>query len=86
MLANIMQGLDTTIANVALPHIRGSLSASLDQISWVLTSYIGSLPVIAAHPDLAWYPHKVRADGSRATTAGQATYCGGAQSEQGTSF
>jgi MFS transporter, DHA2 family, multidrug resistance protein len=40
MLANIMQGLDTTIANVALPHIRGSLSASLDQIAWVLTSYI----------------------------------------------
>ena len=36
LLANIMQGLDTTIANVALPHIRGSLSASLDQISWVL--------------------------------------------------
>src|SRR5258707_452758 len=44
MLANIMQGLDTTIANVALPHIRGSLSASLDQISWVLTFYI-NLPV-----------------------------------------
>jgi DHA2 family multidrug resistance protein len=40
MLANIMQGLDTTIANVALPHIRGSLSASLDQTAWVLTSYI----------------------------------------------
>jgi DHA2 family multidrug resistance protein len=40
MLANIMQGLDTTIANVALPHIQGSLSASQDQISWVLTSYI----------------------------------------------
>ena len=40
MLANIMQGLDTTIANVALPHIRGSLSASQDQIAWVLTSYI----------------------------------------------
>jgi len=35
-----MQGLDTTIANVALPHIQGSLSASQDQISWVLTSYI----------------------------------------------
>jgi MFS transporter, DHA2 family, multidrug resistance protein len=35
-----MQGLDTTTANVALPHIRGSLSASLGQISWVLTSYI----------------------------------------------
>src|SRR5260370_39139548 len=40
MLANIMQGLDTKIANGALPHIRGRLSASLDQISWVLTSYI----------------------------------------------
>ncbi len=34
MLANIMQGLDTTIANVALPHIQGTLSASQDQISW----------------------------------------------------
>ncbi|RLQ21436.1 DHA2 family efflux MFS transporter permease subunit [Seongchinamella sediminis] len=40
MLATIMQVLDTTIANVALPHMRGSLSASLDQITWVLTSYI----------------------------------------------
>ena len=40
MLSNIMQGLDTTIANVALPHIQGSLSASQDQIAWVLTSYI----------------------------------------------
>jgi MFS transporter, DHA2 family, multidrug resistance protein len=40
MLAPIMQGVDTTIANVALPHIQGSLSASQDQIAWVLTSYI----------------------------------------------
>ena len=35
-----MQMLDTTIANVALPHMQGSLSASQDQIAWVLTSYI----------------------------------------------
>jgi len=35
-----MQGVDTTIANVALPHIQGSMSAAQDQISWVLTSYI----------------------------------------------
>ena len=35
-----MQALDTTIANVALPYMQGSLSASLDQINWVLTSYI----------------------------------------------
>ena len=40
MLATIMQVLDTTIANVALPHMQGSLSATQDQISWVLTSYI----------------------------------------------
>src|SRR6266850_6558099 len=40
ILATLMQALDTTIANVALPHIQGSVSASQDQISWVLTSYI----------------------------------------------
>ncbi len=40
MLATIMQALDTTIANVALPHMQGTLSATQDQISWVLTSYI----------------------------------------------
>jgi DHA2 family multidrug resistance protein len=40
MLAALMQSLDTTIANVALPHIQGSVSASQDQITWVLTSYI----------------------------------------------
>src|ERR1043166_3278858 len=40
MTATIMQALDTTIANVALPYMQGSLSASQDQINWVLTSYI----------------------------------------------
>src|SRR5471030_3066251 len=40
MTATIMQALDTTIANVALPYMQGSLSASRDQITWVLTSYI----------------------------------------------
>jgi DHA2 family multidrug resistance protein len=40
MLATIMQALDTTIANVALPHMQGSMAATQDQISWVLTSYI----------------------------------------------
>jgi len=40
MLATIMQVLDTTIANVALPHMQGSLTATQDQITWVLTSYI----------------------------------------------
>jgi len=40
MMATFMQALDTTIANVALPFMQGSLSASQDQINWVLTSYI----------------------------------------------
>jgi MFS transporter, DHA2 family, multidrug resistance protein len=40
MLASIMQSLDTTIANVALPRIQGSVSATQDQMAWVLTSYI----------------------------------------------
>ena len=40
MSATVMQVLDTTIANVALPHMQGSLGATQDQISWVLTSYI----------------------------------------------
>jgi DHA2 family multidrug resistance protein len=40
MLATVMQALDMTIANVALPHMQGSFSASQDQIAWVLTSYI----------------------------------------------
>jgi MFS transporter, DHA2 family, multidrug resistance protein len=40
MVASIMQALDVTIANVALPRIQGSLSSTQDQINWVLTSYI----------------------------------------------
>jgi DHA2 family multidrug resistance protein len=40
MLSTIMQVLDTTIANVALPHMQGALGATSDQITWVLTSYI----------------------------------------------
>src|SRR5277367_5328637 len=38
--ACVLQGIDTTIANVSLPYIQGSMSAAQDQISWVLTSYI----------------------------------------------
>ena len=40
MAATIMQALDSTIANVALPKMQGTLSATQDQMSWVLTSYI----------------------------------------------
>ena len=48
MSATIMQALDTTIANVALPYMQGSLSASLDQINWVLTSYIIASAIMTA--------------------------------------
>jgi DHA2 family multidrug resistance protein len=46
--ATIMQALDTTIANVALPYMQGSLSASQDQINWVLTSYIVAAAIMTA--------------------------------------
>ena len=48
MMATIMQALDTTIANVALPYMQGSLSATIDQVSWVLTSYIVAAAIMTA--------------------------------------
>src|SRR6185436_887914 len=48
MMATLMQALDNTIANVALPHMQGSLSASSDQITWVLTSYIVAAAIFTA--------------------------------------
>ena len=52
MLATIMQALDTTIANVALPHMQGSMSATQDQIAWVLTSYIVAAAIMT--PPTGW--------------------------------
>jgi DHA2 family multidrug resistance protein len=52
MLATTIQALDSTIANVALPHMQGTLSASQDQVSWVLTSYIVAAAV--ATPLTGW--------------------------------
>ena len=52
MLATVMQVLDTTIANVALPHMAGSLSATQDQIDWVLTSYIVASAIVT--PTTGW--------------------------------
>ena len=54
MLATLMQALDSTIANVALPHMQGSLSASSDQITWVLTSYIIAAAIMTA--PVGWLP------------------------------
>ncbi|MGH7033242.1 MAG: DHA2 family efflux MFS transporter permease subunit [Stellaceae bacterium] len=52
MLATIMQVLDTTIANVALPYMQGGLAASQDQIAWVLTSYIVAAAIMT--PMTGW--------------------------------
>ncbi|HVY16748.1 MAG TPA: DHA2 family efflux MFS transporter permease subunit [Rhodopila sp.] len=48
MMATLMQSLDSTIANVALPYMQGSLAASSDQITWVLTSYITAAAIMTA--------------------------------------
>jgi DHA2 family multidrug resistance protein len=48
MIATLMQALDNTIANVALPYMQGSLSTTLDQITWVLTSYVVAAAIMTA--------------------------------------
>jgi DHA2 family multidrug resistance protein len=52
MLTSILQTLDNTIATVALPHMQGSLSASQEQMGWVLTSYIVAAAI--ATPATGW--------------------------------
>ncbi len=56
-LATFMEVLDTSIANVALPHIAGGLSASQDEATWVLTSYLVSNAVVL--PISAWVSSRV---------------------------
>jgi len=48
MVAPLMQALDNTIANMALPYMQGSLSATADQITWVLTSYVVAAAIFTA--------------------------------------
>jgi DHA2 family multidrug resistance protein len=48
MIATLMQALDSTIANVALPYMQGSLSATYDEITWVLTSYVTAAAIMTA--------------------------------------
>ena len=57
MAAALMQTLDTTIANVALPHIQGSVSASQDQIVWVLTFYIIAAAIMT--PMTGWLSERL---------------------------
>src|SRR5437879_12816133 len=46
MLSTFMEVLDTTVVNVSLPHIAGSLSASVDEATWALTSYLVANAVV----------------------------------------
>ena len=46
MLGTFMEVLDTTVVNVALPHIAGNLSATVDETTWVLTSYLVSNAIV----------------------------------------
>src|SRR5512138_1690584 len=46
MLATFMEVLDTTVVNVSLPHIAGNLSASIDEATWTLTSYLVANAII----------------------------------------
>ena len=57
MLATLMNTLDSTIANVALPHIQGSVSAAQDQVTWVLTSYIIATAIML--PLSGWLAEKI---------------------------
>ncbi|HEY6395114.1 MAG TPA: MFS transporter, partial [Candidatus Binataceae bacterium] len=51
-IATFMEVLDTSIANVSLPHIAGGLSASVDESTWVLTAYLVSNAIVL--PISAW--------------------------------
>ena len=57
MTASLIQVLDSTIANVAIPHMQSSLGATSDEVSWVLTSYI--VAVAIAMPITGWLADKV---------------------------
>src|SRR5438552_2902915 len=53
MLATFMEVLDTSVANVALPHIAGSLSATTDEATWVLTAYLVANAIVL--PMSGWF-------------------------------
>ena len=46
MLGTLMEVVDTSVANVSLPHMQGTFSASVDEITWVITSYLVANAVI----------------------------------------
>src|SRR3954462_14501279 len=53
LLATFMEVLDTSVANVALPHIAGNLSATVDEATWVLTAYLVANAIVL--PLSGWF-------------------------------
>src|SRR6185312_13370447 len=82
ILAMLMQTLDSTIANVALPYMQGSMSASADEITWVLTSYVIAAAIMTA--PVGWmarrFGRKKLFIGSLAGFTVASMACGAAQS------
>ncbi|HEY0425436.1 MAG TPA: DHA2 family efflux MFS transporter permease subunit, partial [Rhodopila sp.] len=82
MLAMLMQTLDSTIANVALPYMQGSMAASADEITWVLTSYVIAAAIMTA--PVGWmarrFGRKKLIIGSLAGFTLASMLCGAAQS------
>jgi DHA2 family multidrug resistance protein len=62
MLITVMQILDTSITNVALPHMQGSLSTSVEETSWVITSYLAANAIVI--PATGWIMASIGAAGS----------------------
>ena len=58
MFATFMEVLDTTVVNVSLPHIAGSLSATIDESTWVLTSYLVANAIVL--PMTGWLAQPLR--------------------------
>src|ERR1700694_3826979 len=58
MLSTFMEVLDTTVVNVSLPHIAGSLSATVDEATWTLTSYLVANAIIL--PLTGWLSNPLR--------------------------
>ena len=65
MFATFMEVLDTTVVNVSLPHIAGNLSASVDEATWALTSYLVANAIIL--PMTGWLANLLRAQAAAAS-------------------
>ena len=76
MLAVLIQVLDTTIANVALPHMQASLGATQESVNWVLTSYIVASAIALPISLIEVAPDSASASRIRASTSPSESWAG----------